>query len=756
MYLCDRILVWTLVLAHPVIALAQTNSTPGYPERVIQWTVQRGETCGQIAQALYGSPRHAALLSRYNDLECSVALPEGTTLVVPERVVDLPSARLQTLAPDVRARPAGGGWSPAAPGMPLFRNHSVNTLAKARADILFVDRTRVLLGAHTLVVIYGTADQSRVTKTPAAAVQVEEGELRAGIAALRGRSAAVAVKGGGQVTAASKDTVVRKRKKRTTVSVFDGEATVSSAGTRVKVPVNQGTAFVEAQPPTPPRPLPAAPSWVGEMSKGVLMAGPKGGTLFASWQPVDKAAVYRFEVGKDQDFSELVAREEVPSTITSFRAEQMPAGSYFLRVRAVDGEDFLGLASEVLSVSVLSVDAQGEFRPGVGTIDASPYALLRLTSDPNVEMALDEGPYQPTPASLDLLQDSPKRIRLRRKGSSEQSEFSIRYLEPSASITLAEGRLRVQLTGLDPAQLTRVQPVARLGRQGGVETLPLATSGEPGGFAATVASERSTPTRIDVVDSRGHVLGHWEPTPTPPEMTLPVAPHHWATGPCAPPVTSSPLTDISWWAPTVCNTLAVGGALDSVSGELGTRALFRMGGQLGAFGLDALLQTDVTDDTRRGDDAAVLGGRWRAVEWQRSLSLGPALRFALPPTARSAPPRLEAGLALAWELSSLTLIGDLGGRVRLASDEQRQGAPDGQGFLLLGAQFLPRAFVRPYAVLDAHALHSDDRDELRGRGGLSIGAELGKQLYGGVAGRVSPWQMAGGRWGAQLVMGVRE
>src|SRR5262249_48858837 len=40
--------------------------THGYDEPVVQWGVQKGETCEDIARALYGSPKYTPLLQRYN------------------------------------------------------------------------------------------------------------------------------------------------------------------------------------------------------------------------------------------------------------------------------------------------------------------------------------------------------------------------------------------------------------------------------------------------------------------------------------------------------------------------------------------------------------------------------------------------------------------------------------------------------------------------------------------------------------------
>src|SRR4051812_16856340 len=73
--------------------------TPGFPEPVVQWGVQKGETCDDIAKALYGSAKHAGLLNRYNRVSCKsgVPLPEGLTLVMPETVTTIPDAKLRSL-----------------------------------------------------------------------------------------------------------------------------------------------------------------------------------------------------------------------------------------------------------------------------------------------------------------------------------------------------------------------------------------------------------------------------------------------------------------------------------------------------------------------------------------------------------------------------------------------------------------------------------------------------------------------------------
>jgi len=435
--------------------------TPGFPEPIVQWGVQKGETCEHIAEAMYGSAAHTGLLLRYNRIACVRGAPlrAGMTLVLPAEVTTVPSAHVPSINPDVRARPAGGGWGAASPGMPLGTNSSVHTMVTGRAGISFIDRTRVFLASNTLVVIYGTASQTQVSKLPPPAVELQSGEVQAGLAALRGETVELSVPGGGRISAASRDTVVEQKDKRTTVAVFNGSADVRSANQKVSVPTNYGTRFYEAKPPIKPRPLPPAPSWEPGGSGVVVLGGNEGGLLSASWAAVPKAKAYRFEISHDPELKTLVVREEVPEHIRSFRAERMPPGSYYLRVRAIDDEEYLGIASTVRKVEVVDAKvALGDGRVETRRIVVSPYGRLSLAS-PNerLEMSLDDGPFAPMQQELDFLRVTPAKLRLRVRGASEAHEIEVRYHEVKAMISARQVEsdlvLSVQLTGVADVKL---------------------------------------------------------------------------------------------------------------------------------------------------------------------------------------------------------------------------------------------------------------------------------------------------------------
>jgi hypothetical protein len=426
------------------VALAEAP-TPGYPERVLQWTVKNGETCDDIADALYGSAEHRALLERYNQIRCQagVALADGTTLVVPEKPTTLPTARLRSLHPDVRARSPGSPWAAAQPGMALYERHSVNTLQKARADILFVDRTRVVLGEHTLVVIYDTAKHTNVARTPPS-VELEAGEVQAGLAALRGKPFELGAEGG-RVSGASRDMAVRARKKRATVSVFDGSAKVSSSGKDVLVPKNHGTSFRRAAPPTAPRPLPRAPRWAASTSEGVLLTGPGQSVIVASWDAVANSATYRIEMARDAEFTELVLREQVPARVRAFRAEKLPPGAYFLRVRAIDRDDFLGIASSPRAVVLVEATVEGG-RIHSDRIEVNRHGKVRFARVDELELALDDGPFSKAPAVFDPRTLAPRRISLRVRGMGVRS-YTLSYLDAPAGTEGLDQRSAADLGG---------------------------------------------------------------------------------------------------------------------------------------------------------------------------------------------------------------------------------------------------------------------------------------------------------------------
>jgi hypothetical protein len=752
--------------------------TPGFPEPVVQWGVQKGETCADIAKALYGSPKHIGLVNRYNRVSCQtgVALPEGVTLVLPATVTTIPDAKLRSMNPDVRARPAGGSWNAAASGMPLYSNSSVNTREKGRADVEFVDRTRVFLAPNTLVVIYGTANQTRVSKTPPAAVEVESGEVKAGLSALRGDTVEVAIKGGGRVSAASRDTVVERKGERTTVAVFNGNAGVTSGGKQVLVPTNYGSRFVGMAAPIPPRALPPAPAWQAGGTDAIALAPAGQGEIAAAWAPVSTAISYRIELARDATFNDLIAREEVPSGIVAFRAQRLAAGTYYLQVRAIDKEEFLGIASKTRAIRI--VDARLETGGGAlkeHTIEANPYGTLSFGASPDLEMALDEGPFGPMPAQLDLQKRAPRVLHVRTRGGDATEDIQIAYGKVSATVEASPAKdaqqlaVKVALVGFEGVDVgARVAPRLRAhlpGEGSAAETVrdvALTPGATAGLFSAVVPLPRPAPAmgsmRLDVIDAHGSVLGTMMTAALPDAPTkAPPAPESMPKiGADAALWSLSPRTDVFWFAPTATNQ-ASGGVVTARRGnEFVFQGQVRASGSIGPLGIDASLRSNASGQGP-SDGSAWLGARYRLVRIGRaSFELAPALRVGIPMVAGGPPARLEGVIAAGGAAGRFTWLADLGVRVRLRDDDGLGGAPPFQGFLLAGATADATSWLRFHALLDAHAL-SADLGGAQMLGGLGAGLEAGGTFFGAASLRVSPFTSAGDSvFNAQLSMGVRE
>ena len=524
-----RGLHWMFAAATTLISNASFADEPSnksaFPEEVIQWGVQKGESCEDIAKAVYGNVKHTPLLLRYNRILCTRGAPlkPGLTLILPARVTELPTARIRSLEPAVESKPPGGSWGAAGQGQPLQTNASVATReARARADIQFVDRTRIFMAGNTLVIIYGTANQTSVSKAPPPVIELDQGEIKAALAAMRGApkdsAVEISVNGGGRVSASSADTVVDRKKDRTTIAVFDGKARVTNAGKNVEVPTNYGTRFRGASPPDKPRPLPPAPLWDRAPPELFLTNGT--GTVTATWKPDPSAKAYRVEIARDDKFEDPVLRVEMPGT--DFETQNLPPGTYFTRVRVIDKDDFLGIATSPRTTGV----ATASFTLGAGTIDkdriiANDYGTLSLNWPTGYEGALDDGAFFSGPAKLDFALRRPEKLRVRRAGETTETVLNFGYTptrvavnettpKPTEGTKVTSRSFTAAFTetgGVDVA--TRIKPEARItSKDGTVSTKKLSVDGS--GLSSFVVDGGSEIARIDIVDGVGRLLSGTE------------------------------------------------------------------------------------------------------------------------------------------------------------------------------------------------------------------------------------------------------
>jgi hypothetical protein len=732
-------------------ALAQDN-TPNYLERVIQWTTQAGERCSDVAEALYGRVEDVALVKRYNDVDCGRPLPEGTTLVLPEQANELPIARVRSMNPDVRARPPGSDWQPASPGLPLYENYSVGTFESARADVLFADRSRIYLGEHTLVVIYGSAEASNLSVAPNR-IDLQEGEIMAGILALGGKPVGLTT-AGGSIRAASKDAVVRTRGDRSTVSVFDGSVELNSGGQKVSVPTNFGSAFRKNTKPIPPRPLPPAPNWAPGATHDLALGLGQEVDVSVTWQSVPAAVGYRVEMAQDEVFSTVLFREEVASSVLSLRAKGFPSGTYFVRVRAIDGEDFLGLPS-VRAFTTASVRMPGASGQWSGdTLVTSNYANLELTSSSVFYAAGDDGEFKKCPCSWEAAELPKHKLQLRLAPEREVLSVPLQVLSAEAKLVAefgaqdARGRLLIHFTGLEGLNPSLFRPTLRIYGAGKVQEVALKVVGAKSDVSVS-SSEFSTPTRVDVIDSNGKVLGSTMiSAPTAPK-TVTASVRDVEVMPTAGFFAVSRRTGVAPWSFGAPSSASFGLAASGESGRL--QSVLRGRGRIDFenWRLDAGISSEQLSGNPElvGNDAW-LGASILPYRPSRNRRLGIGARLGFPISERDA---WRPELAFGWEISGAGF--GFAAHTGLRASLSHAAATEYDAFALLGLTVPVVDGVVAYSLLDAHAVlqgaHSDER------GGLALGFELGSQWFADLGCRLSPWDADGGMLSGQVLFGVR-
>lgn len=735
-----------------------SEPTPGFSEKVLQWTVQQGETCNDIARALYGDTKHRKLLQRYNSVTCYGPIPAGTTLTVPDSTDPLPPARLVSTTPTVRAKAPGAAWSAAAPGMSLYKRYSVNTLDNASADIRFRDRTQVFLGEQTLVIIYDTAEGSQV-KRSAVDVELDKGELRAGLAALRGKNFRLATTDGGKVLTDSPDTVLRRKNGRTTVSVMSGKAEVKSRGQTVKVPAKFGTAFTKKAPPKPPRELPPAPEWQNSAPQLGIAAADE--TVFAvGWEAVPRAEAYRVELASEPKFEAPLIRQETPASVRRFEARSLPAGEYYVRIQAIDYEDFLGLPTEPHHVTLMGLE-----RDGVATLptdDADvllvhPYEQLRFAKQQQLEMAINDNQFAEFGGALELSELDVQQLRVRRRSDGAERSFRLSYspIKLELAGTLRENTQSVQVKFLGFGKLDvaeKVNPVLVIddGEQRTTRPLKVSSSTEDTQLALVEFERDPTlPMKVEVVDAAGRVL-LTEDLPHVPQATSILPPRQPLLGASGAMLPADAAVSIPWWSPARVPSLAVG--LNTTVGKtpLDGQAVIAAQGFYGPLAVRARIGFDAFDFDQVADNAAWLHAGYVPVA-EGASRFGLLLGVAVPTAERSPPVRIEAVAAYGQAFAGWSYLANLA--LRLVPEEPEDDTSRLSGHATFGARFNLVKFVDGLFWADGHYLSHQDRFRYAG----NVALEVGDVVFGSLALRATPFEDdLGGPLLASFTLGFRE
>jgi hypothetical protein len=557
--------------------------------------------------------------------------------------------------------------------------------------------------------------------------------------------------------------VVAKKGDRTNVSVFDGKSKVTSNRQSVEVGRGFGTRFKRGQTPEPARELPKAPAWKGELPR-ITLADFGQGVLSTSWEPTTDAVAYRVEIATDPEFWRLLAREEVGPDVTNFRAENLPPGDYFVRVRVLDKDDFLGWPTESRTTTVVGV----AFGEGGGRVEADgklllhPYGQLAL-SQKSAAMGVSFDGGKPLPAAevIEFGQLRPQTIAFN-LGESAQN-YAINYLEVAARINTVDAgpaeALQIEFEGIsDTATFSRVQPTLLLmDGENATTRVPLTAATFEAGHARVSLPRPKGALAALVVDGWNRSLGSWRAAdveaPTPNQGPGQPASAQRPLGPLVPVWSVDPAIP-RLWAPTAENAFFVSTAVEQpLAGSGSFQGLIQVSGNVEALSLEASVRSEDSVAGRSSNEVAWLGGRYRVLELSDgSFELGPALRFGIPTSDLGPSFQAELGAAAGgragifrW-LASMTFDLD--------------GAPAAYAYvpgLALGLMVEPLRWFRAYVALDGYATQVPNTESSAERfaGGLSLGAEAGKWVFGAVGARATPFESPAAALSFYAALGVR-
>lgn len=358
-----------------LIAMCGLTPAHGSAQETMEYRVREGDTCGSIARRVYGNSQRYDLIHRANPALGPMPhnLEPGTVLTLP-RVEGAGGADATVTA--VRRQvasqaPRAPRWDRARVGQELGQGWRVNTEERSTAELTFRSSSVVSIRERTLVIVYGAS--VREEREESARAVVREGSMLSRLSALSGGEALEVETASSRATLRSGEASVDVEEDGTTrVAVHTGDAaTVRGANGRnaVAVPAGMGTKVRRNRPPSRPRPLPRAPSWLEGAPQRFIAIGTHGGTLRAAWEPVPDASRYRVEVARRADGRDLVFATEVDAEVREIEMRRVPPGTYHLRVATIDSDRFEGRPGSSVELTMLEAAVTG---PGAEENAPSP------------------------------------------------------------------------------------------------------------------------------------------------------------------------------------------------------------------------------------------------------------------------------------------------------------------------------------------------------------------------------------------------
>ncbi|MBX3188392.1 MAG: FecR domain-containing protein [Labilithrix sp.] len=324
----------------------------------VRHVVKANESCSSIAQRYYGDGRFVDLLHGANPELAKMPRPhvlrEGMVLVIPAKAADQKAPDAQLTAVQNQVDVLAPEAKPGRINDPLFRGNRVSTRAASAADVTFRDETQVKLGERTLVIILGDA-KSAASKPTTSETQLVTGNLRAFMAGAPGKAAGVGTDAATVKVYDGEAQVSADAVKTTRLAVYGGSSKIDARGRSHDVARGFGSKAELGRPPTPPRPLPVAPVWSSSPPLVLLDDGAAiiEGEYDVPASPERNTKEWHVQIARDGIFRDVAVDTKVPAAVKRLEAQPPGPGRYYIRVSAIDDDQFEGPFGRIARTIVL-------------------------------------------------------------------------------------------------------------------------------------------------------------------------------------------------------------------------------------------------------------------------------------------------------------------------------------------------------------------------------------------------------------------
>lgn len=312
-----------------------------FPAHAADWLylTSPGDTLSQIGQTYLKSMRDWPKVQAANALPIPERLPANTRIKIPVELLKVTPApaTVTAVTGNVRYGSGKGPYQPLLAGAQMKGGETVLSGPRSSASYRFADGTVLTQEAFSKLT-FGRLAAYGKTGMVSTELSLGNGRLEARASEQRAPAGGFKVKSIVAV-AGLRGTDFRlnlsEDGKTLRNEVLEGTVDVSARGRKVSVAAGYGTVTEAGKPPQAPRPLLTAPAATG------LDAVVERLPLAFAWQPVAEARAYRAHVARDAAFNEVLLDDVTQQPAIAWQ-DDLPDGSYVLRIRAIDSAGLEG------------------------------------------------------------------------------------------------------------------------------------------------------------------------------------------------------------------------------------------------------------------------------------------------------------------------------------------------------------------------------------------------------------------------------